>query len=745
MQEINSLNVLSVLDRLWIEYKQSWENTYSLLEGWEETHWRKVNTKENYVNDFSKKWRAIWSPYAFVKSYLGYTDKETFEWFRQNFFIKNKMKSKKLRKLVNQSSKSNNNIESFEDLNDVTDYLRDNRNISKNNFMLAASWWIVSLGDNSSIQFRMKDLNWDTTGYQIREPLNKESAKSKVNKWWEVGYFYLNKINLDKPVIIAEWEIDWLNICHIPNVIWTQWIQSLKWLIENLDQLWCKEIYLLIDNDEPANKAISKIISYELQTAIYDSRNCFEWFKDVNEYYMSWECISIEEIISNKTELKSDLKLIFMVWMWNWWVAKRNHEKIAEHLRNTWKFIFIQENYFCFSDVKWVWRIVKKNLIKKMIMDFMKWELDVKCVKDQDLNLIENFLRLHCAADDVDLNHSYQENFNIHFQDRIYDLKKKSFKDYVDSDFILHRLPFSSSMLDNKSQPKLRLQFLDEIFEVQEDKEWVIAFLQEYIGLLLIPNVSFEKWLLFHWSWANGKWTIMHVVEQLLWEDNISHVGLHQMKDEQSTILLHWKLANLETELEHSVRLDSSYIKKIVSWEPITWKEVFVKKLTFRPYCRLLIATNVLPYLKHYDQSILRRFVFIHLKQNFIGEKKDWELKAKLSNEIHEIFVRALEWLKRLIERKDFHVPWALENEMLKYVQSHDSVKQYLSSEDVTNDENYKCSSRKLYAWYKSYCLGFWFKPIASNVLWTRMRQLWYESYNDWKERWYLWIDVLQR
>jgi putative DNA primase/helicase len=54
------------------------------------------------------------------------------------------------------------------------------------------------------------------------------------------------------------------------------------------------------------------------------------------------------------------------------------------------------------------------------------------------------------------------------------------------------------------------------------------------------------------------------------------------------------------------------------------------------------LATNELPFLKSADQSIKRRFVFIHLKQSFLG-KEDPTLKDKLKEEKNEIFVWAIE------------------------------------------------------------------------------------------------------
>lgn len=85
-QQINQIPILDILDKLNIWY-QKVSDVYSILEDWKATDWWKINVKENYVNDFSWKCRAVWDPYCFVRSYLWITNKETFEWFQDNFSI----------------------------------------------------------------------------------------------------------------------------------------------------------------------------------------------------------------------------------------------------------------------------------------------------------------------------------------------------------------------------------------------------------------------------------------------------------------------------------------------------------------------------------------------------------------------------------------------------------------------------------------------------------------------------------
>lgn len=83
INEINSISIHSVLDTLWIQY-----NWNAIIQDWSITDWWKINKNKNYVHDFSHQ-RGSWGPFAFVKSYLWLSSKETFEWFEENFGISN--------------------------------------------------------------------------------------------------------------------------------------------------------------------------------------------------------------------------------------------------------------------------------------------------------------------------------------------------------------------------------------------------------------------------------------------------------------------------------------------------------------------------------------------------------------------------------------------------------------------------------------------------------------------------------
>lgn len=86
LQIINGIPIGTILNTLKIQYRPD-GYCLCLFESNKETDGRKVNIQLNYINDFSWKWRAKGQPFAFVKSYLGLDNKQTFERFQNNFGV----------------------------------------------------------------------------------------------------------------------------------------------------------------------------------------------------------------------------------------------------------------------------------------------------------------------------------------------------------------------------------------------------------------------------------------------------------------------------------------------------------------------------------------------------------------------------------------------------------------------------------------------------------------------------------
>ena len=70
------------------------------------------------------------------------------------------------------------------------------------------------------------------------------------------------------------------------------------------------------------------------------------------------------------------------------------------------------------------------------------------------------------------------------------------------------------------------IQFLDEVFSKNQDKQQKIDFVQEVLGYLLIPSTEYQVMFWLLGAGANGKSVITHMIRKLLGEQNVSSVSI---------------------------------------------------------------------------------------------------------------------------------------------------------------------------------------------------------------------------
>lgn len=300
---------------------------------------------------------------------------------------------------------------------------------------------------------------------------------------------------------------------------------------------------------------------------------------------------------------------------------------------------------------EWVWnRDIQQDLIKELESNF-----DVvtrKMVSDCIFFLTRTW-------EDKDIIW-YLNNINeywIHLLDGIYDVVKNKFEPYTDKQMmkVKNFLPYSHKNVSWWGNPKLFISFLNSVFQWEPDINNNIKFIQEFMWLLLIPNSKFEKALFILWTWGNGKSTLFDTIRNMLWEQNCSSVWLNELMDKQMTYNLIWKLCNIDQDIFYRAFLDKPIVKKIVSWENIVAKPMYLQPVEFKPFSRIVCASNTMPTIKHVDKSIIRRFIFLEFKNSFVADP-DIDLKQKLKDEKYKIFAWAFKWLTRLLKNWKFTI-----------------------------------------------------------------------------------------
>ena len=189
------------------------------------------------------------------------------------------------------------------------------------------------------------------------------------------------------------------------------------------------------------------------------------------------------------------------------------------------------------------------------------------------------------------------------------------------------------------------------------------AFLQEWYGLNLIPDSTFEAFMIFTGEAGTGKTVTCTALSTMLGPASVSAIPLEAFNPVRTFPLaaLVGKLANVAEEIGECDKAAEGLLKQLVTGSPVTIERKYGDPFKLRNRARLTFATNVLPRFADRSNGIWRRMLILPFSQIVPKEKRErryldpeWWIA---SGELPGVFLWALEGLRRLRERGRFNEP----------------------------------------------------------------------------------------
>jgi len=174
------------------------------------------------------------------------------------------------------------------------------------------------------------------------------------------------------------------------------------------------------------------------------------------------------------------------------------------------------------------------------------------------------------------------------------------------------------------------LQFLDDIFEGSRDKA---NLLQLFCGYILMPTAKYTKSLFMFGSGANGKSTILTILERLLGPDNVCSISLSDFTRPFAVLDLQGKLLSVASEVETREAQNTEIFKKAIGGDLIVGEKKFGERVRFHPYCKFIFAMNNPPAVTDKTEGFKRRILVLNFDYRIPEEKQDKDLPEKLINE----------------------------------------------------------------------------------------------------------------
>ncbi|MFZ3229844.1 MAG: phage/plasmid primase, P4 family [Pseudobdellovibrio sp.] len=275
-------------------------------------------------------------------------------------------------------------------------------------------------------------------------------------------------------------------------------------------------------------------------------------------------------------------------------------------------------------------------------------------------------------------------------------------------------LPFD---FDPQAKCEKWISFLDEIIP---DRETQMS-LQEWFGLNLVYDTSFQKFAIFYGQGANGKSVCCVVLRALLGEKNVSGVNLEAFDPKRTFTLAATvgKLANIVEELNVNSKTEEGEIKKFVSGSMMTIEKKNKDPFEAIPTARLTFATNTLPNVSDSSDGLWRRILLYPFKyQTLDPQRQDRNLVTEKfwveANELPGIFNWAVEGLFRLRRNKKFTISTEMSNELSNYKAQSNPTKEFLL-ENCEFKIGKIISTLKLYEFYADYMKVRGYQPFKIN------------------------------
>jgi len=256
-------------------------------------------------------------------------------------------------------------------------------------------------------------------------------------------------------------------------------------------------------------------------------------------------------------------------------------------------------------------------------------------------------------------------------------------------------------------------QFLKFLNGILHDEE--VYLLQEIFGYLMIPVNKAQKSFVFVGAPNAGKSTLLSIAQEiLLGSENVSNIPWQSLGDRFNKAELFGKLANIFADLPSKAIDDGGMFKSLTGEDYVTAERKNKDPFSFRPYARLLFSCNEIP--KNYsDRSdgFYRRLIIIRFDRSVPSNKRDPNLREKLSVERDGIFMWALEGLRRLIDNKYlFTETDKTRLELQRYKVESNSALMFLE-ECCEVKDGAECVREQLFERYRDYCIKNGLKPLS--------------------------------
>jgi putative DNA primase/helicase len=226
---------------------------------------------------------------------------------------------------------------------------------------------------------------------------------------------------------------------------------------------------------------------------------------------------------------------------------------------------------------------------------------------------------------------------------------------------------------------------------------------------------------------GNGKSLLLSILTRLAGNGNVSHAYMERLKEKVVRAELEGKLINISPEMSADATISDGHLKSIVAGDIIEAERKYKPSFSFKPFVRLIGATNNLPRLLDLTDGFARRAIVLSFNRQFLGAECDPNLEGKLLTELSGIFGWAVEGLKELRAAGQFVIPPSSIAALAQYKAEADTVGMF-ATECIVKVDAGGLKPSDIYAGYREWCNKSGFSPMNAIRFGRRLGELGYSK-----------------